>query len=89
MFQSKSSEQAGGVALSNRWSALEEQPDSDSKYSAAVINRDVDDMETTVHYVRINNSGSSEPIKERLVIISYNLHCVSKKTSPTFLAITR
>jgi len=23
---------------------------------------------------RINNSGSSEPSKERLVIISYNLH---------------
>ena len=49
MFQSKSSEQAGGVALSNRWFALEE-PDSDSEYSAAVANRDVDDMETTVHY---------------------------------------
>ena len=51
MLQSKSSEQAGGVALSNRWSALEEQPDSDSEYSAAVINQEVDDMETTVHYV--------------------------------------
>ena len=51
MLQSKSSEQAGGVPLSNRWSALEEQPDSDSEYSAAVINQEVDDMETTVHYV--------------------------------------
>jgi len=50
MFQSKSSEQAGAVALSNRWSALDDQPDSDSDYSVTVINRDVDDMETTVHY---------------------------------------
>lgn len=50
MLQSKSSEQAGGVALSNRWSALEEQPDSDSEYCAAVLNQDVEDMETTVHY---------------------------------------
>ena len=50
MFQSKSSEQARGVALSNRWSALDDQPDSDSDYSVTVINRDVDDMETTVHY---------------------------------------
>ena len=50
MLQSKSNEQAGGVSLSNRWSALEEQPDSDSEYSAAVLNQDAEDMETTVHY---------------------------------------